>query len=137
MGPGYGPGYGMMGPGYGRRGGYGRHMMGMMAIRTDQSSVKAGQVRFDVTNLSHNLVHELVVVAVDNPAAPLPYDYNSGLVLEKQIKILGETEEMQPNASKTLELTLPAGSYILLCNVAGHYAAGMWMPFTVTAQTGS
>src|SRR5262252_1483387 len=43
MGPGYGGGQGMMGP---------NMMMGMMAIRIDHDTVKAGPVKFDVTNWS-------------------------------------------------------------------------------------
>jgi uncharacterized cupredoxin-like copper-binding protein len=130
MGQGYGmgPGYGMMGQGYGM----GRGMMGGMSIRTNTASVKAGKITFDVTNLSRSILHEMIVVAVDNPNAPLPYDYNTGQIPEKQVKMLGETEEMQPNAEKTITLDLKPGSYLLICNVPGHYAAGMWTPLTVT-----
>jgi len=131
MGPGFsmmGPGSGMMGPGFGM----GRGMMGMMSIRTNTATVKTGKVTFEVANLSRSILHEMVVVAVDNPAAPLPYDYNTGQVPEKQVKMLGETEEMQPNAEKTLTLDLKPGSYLLICNVPGHYAAGMWTPLTAT-----
>ena len=141
MGQGYGQGYGMMGPGYGQ--GYGpgmmgqgygpgRGMMGGMSVRTNVSSVKAGKVTFEVTNLSRSVVHEMIVVAVENPNAPLPYDYNAGQIPEKQVKMLGETEEMQPNAEKTITLDLKPGAYLLICNVPGHYAAGMWTPLTVT-----
>ena len=135
MGPGYGQGYGpgMMGQGYGR--GYGmmgRGMMGGMSIRTNVSSVKAGKITFEVTNLSRSVVHEMIVVAVESPNAALPYDYNSGQIPEKQVKMLGETEEMQPNAEKTIALDLKPGAYLLICNVPGHYAAGMWIPLTVT-----
>ena len=104
MGPGYGQGYGpgMMGqghsPGYGMMG---RGMMGGMSIRTNVSSVKAGKITFEVTNLPRSVVHEMIVVAVESPNAVLPYDYNSGQIPEKQVKMLGETEEMQPNAEKT------------------------------------
>jgi uncharacterized cupredoxin-like copper-binding protein len=45
--------------------------------------------------------------------------------------VLGETNELQANASKTIELTLAQGNYFLLCNVPGHYAAGMVLAFTV------
>ncbi len=129
MGPGYGQGYGMMGQGYGP----GHAMMGgMMSVRTNVSSIKTGKVTFDVTNLSRSLVHEMIVVAVENPNAPLPYDYNSGQIPEKQVKMLGETDEMQPNADKTITLDLKPGFYLLICNVPGHYAAGMWTPLTVT-----
>ncbi len=129
MGPGYGQGYGMMGQGYGP----GHAMMGgMMSVRTNVSSIKTGKVTFDVTNLSRSLVHEMIVVAVENPNAPLPYDYNSGQIPEKQVKMLGETDEMQPNADKTITLDLKPGFYLLICNVPGHYAAGMWTPLTIT-----
>ncbi|HWM48813.1 MAG TPA: sulfocyanin-like copper-binding protein [Xanthobacteraceae bacterium] len=138
MGPGYGQGYGMMGPGmmgqgYGQ--GYGmmgRGMMGGMALRANVTSVKAGQITFDVINLSRSVVHEMIVIAVDNPNAPLPYDYSTGQIPEKQIKMLGETHEMEPNAEKTITLDLKPGAYLLICNVPGHYAAGMWTPLTVT-----
>ncbi len=132
---GQGRGFGMMGGGMmGGRGGYGRGAMGqgMMAIRTDRTTVEAGAVTFDVSNWSRNLVHEMLVVAVANPDVQLPYDSSDQRIIEDQIKSLGETEEMQPGAVKTLTLDLTPGTYLLLCNVAGHYAAGMWTVLTVT-----
>ena len=131
------PGSGMMGsgnPGYGMMGygmmGYG--MMGMMAIRADHASVKAGTVTFDVTNWSRSVIHEMVILAVDGPDAPLPYDYNKLQVPEEQVQVVGDSGALAPNASKTVEVALTPGSYILLCNVPGHYAAGMAVAFTVT-----
>jgi uncharacterized cupredoxin-like copper-binding protein len=120
-GQGYGPepGMGMMGP-------------GMMSIRADVSTVKAGTVTFDVTNWSRSIVHEMLVIAVDSPDAALPYDYSKQEVVEDQVKMLGETDELQPNASKTLTLDLPAGNYLLICNVPGHYGSGMQTPFKVS-----
>lgn len=135
-------GYGQQGSGPGMMGGYGQGygpgrgmgMMGpgMMSIRADTSTVKAGAVTFDVTNWSRSIVHEMLVVAVDSPDAALPYDYSKQQVVEDQIKMLGETDELQPNASKTLTLDLPAGNYLLICNVPGHYGSGMQTSFTVT-----
>ncbi len=84
-----------------------------------------------MSNLSRSIVHEMLVVAVDNPGAPLPYDFSTGEVQEKQIKVIGETDQMEPNAEKTLALDLKPGSYLLICNLPGHYAAGMWTPLTV------
>ena len=124
-------GEGMMGQGFG--GGFGGMMgPGMMSIRTDKSSVKAGEVTFNVTNWSRSLVHEMLVIAVDNADAPLPYDSDKQRVIEEQIKSLGETNEMQPNALKTLSLNLTPGTYLLICNVPGHYGAGMQTVLTVT-----
>jgi uncharacterized cupredoxin-like copper-binding protein len=117
MGPGM-MGYGMMG--------------GMMSIRVDQSTVMAGAVTLDVTNWSRSVLHEMLVIAVDNPNAPLLYDYYQARVPEDQVKVLGEVADLEPNASKTLELTLTPGSYLLICNVPGHYAAGMVAALSVT-----
>lgn len=130
---GYGPGYGMMGQGPGGYGqGWGMMGMGRMAVRADHSSVKAGEVHFTVTNWSQGIVHEMIVVAVDNPDAPLPYDYNTGRVAEDQVKSLGEVGDLRPNATGTLDVNLAPGSYLLICNVPGHYAAGMVTDLTVT-----
>ena len=140
MGPGYGTGQGMMG-GYGMmRPGYGwgpgmmgqNMMMGMMAIRIDHDTAKAGSVKFDVTNWSRMMVHEMLIVAVDDPSTPLPYDYNAAKVPETEVKVLADTSELQPNLSREVEVTLAPGTYLLICNVAGHYAAGMATPLRVT-----
>jgi uncharacterized cupredoxin-like copper-binding protein len=134
MGPGMmGQGRGMMYPGMGGYGMMGPGMMmgGMMSIRTDKPTVKAGTVTFDVMNWSRSILHEMLVVSVDNPTAPLPYDYVQARVPEEQLKVLGEATDLQPSASKTLEIALAPGSYLLICNVPGHYAAGMVAPFSV------
>jgi len=132
-------GYGPFGPGFapgmmGMMGMMGQGMMGfgMMTIRADVPSVKAGPVTFNVINWSRSVVHEMAVIAVDDPAAALPYDYNRQVVVEDQVNMLGETEELAPNASEALTLDLPAGNYLLICNIPGHYGSGMQMSFTVT-----
>lgn len=147
MGPqGYGPGMGpgMMGPGWGWGGGPmpgwaaqhmmgpGGAMMGMMSIRTSTATARAGKVRFEVANYSTNLLHEMEVVAVEDINGALPYDYNAGKVTIEKAREKGEVEDLKPNDMKVLELTLSAGNYLLVCNLPGHYAAGMVAPFTVT-----
>lgn len=134
--PGYGMGPGMMGygmgpgmMGYGMMGGM---MHGMMSIRVDQPTVKAGAVEFDVTNWSGSVLHEMLIVSVDNPNAPLPYDYTRARVPEDQVKVMGEVSDLKPSATKALNITLAPGSYLLICNVPGHYAAGMVAPFAVS-----
>jgi uncharacterized cupredoxin-like copper-binding protein len=133
------PGQGTMGSGPGGHGWSRPGMMlgdgmigGMMAVRIDQTSVKAGTIRFDVVNWSRGMLHEILIVAVDDPQAPLPYDYWQAKVVEDQVKVLGDTGELRPNQSYTLDVTLTPGSYLLVCNVSGHYAAGMVTPLTVT-----
>jgi uncharacterized cupredoxin-like copper-binding protein len=109
-------------------------MMGMMSMRIDRQAVKAGNVELDMTNWSRSLVHEVLIVPVDSPDAPLPYDYGTDEVVEDQINVLADSSELKPSESKTLEVDLSPGSYLLLCNVPGHYASGMVVPLAVTPR---
>lgn len=129
---GYGPG--MMGQGqYGQGGMMGGGMMGgQMSIHASTATVKAGKVHFEVANLSKVMEHEMLVVATDGSSAALPYDPASARVPEDKIKSLGEVSELKPNGTGTLDLQLSPGTYLLFCNIAGHYAAGMYTVLTVT-----
>jgi len=145
MGPGSGagrmgaaPGQGMPGPGMQGRwsGMMGTGMMGrgmgMMAIVADRSTVKAGKVHFAVTNASTLMVHEMLLVAVDDPNALLPYDYYTAKVPEDKVASPGEVSELEAGKSGALDVELKAGAYLLICNIPGHYAAGMVTLLTVT-----
>jgi uncharacterized cupredoxin-like copper-binding protein len=44
----------------------------------------------------------------------------------------GEVSEFDPGKSGALTVNLKPGKYLLICNVPGHFAAGMWSPFEVT-----
>ena len=129
---GRGPGGWMMGPRMMGPGMMQGPMMGMMSIRIDRQVIKAQKVELDITNWSRSIVHEVLLVPVDSPDAPLPYDYGAGQVVEDQVHVLTDSSELKPNELKTLEVDLGAGSYLLLCNVPGHYASGMVVPLTVT-----
>jgi hypothetical protein len=101
----------MMSPGQGGQGWSRPGMMGggMMAVRIDQPSVKAGTINFDVVNWSRGMVHGMLIVAVDDPQAPLPYDYWQAKVIEDQVKVLGDIGELRPNQSDSLDVALAAG----------------------------
>ena len=44
----------------------------------------------------------------------------------------GEVSDLNPGTSGTLTVALQPGKYLLICNEAGHFAAGMWTTFEVT-----
>jgi uncharacterized cupredoxin-like copper-binding protein len=46
----------------------------------------------------------------------------------------GMIEDMEPGASGRMTVKLTPGTYILFCNVPGHYAAGQHIRFTVTSS---
>lgn len=101
-----------------------------MSIVVDKSKVKSGEVTFNVTNISKEVIHEMLVAPAD-PAKPLPFVANEFRVDEEASKDLGEVSELEPGKSGSLTITLTPGTYILFCNVAGHYMSGMWTLITV------
>ncbi|MDX1801586.1 MAG: hypothetical protein R3303_11695 [Marinobacter sp.] len=113
----------------------GGHMaMGRMGIKLDTSSVPAGKVTFEVTNSSRVMVHEMVVAPVADKNTPLPYSRETQKVDEDKAGHLGEVAELEPGDSGALTLTLKPGTYILYCNIPGHYALGMWTLLEVRAN---
>jgi hypothetical protein len=42
------------------------------------------------------MLHEMLIVAVDNPQAPMPYDYSAAKVVEDQVKVMGDTGDLDP-----------------------------------------
>ena len=119
-------GMGMMGAGMGMK-------MAMLGITLDRDTVPAGEVTFDVINDSQSMIHEMVVSPVADPSVPLPYVADEEKVDEDAAGHLGEVAELDPGKSGALTVTLQPGSYILYCNIPGHYTLGMWSLLTVTA----
>jgi uncharacterized cupredoxin-like copper-binding protein len=103
-----------------------------MVMKVDKTTVKAGPVEFDVSNLSKGKVHEMVVVAVLSKLEKLPYDQQNDTVNELKIKDLGEASDLAPGATKTLKLDMKPGLYRLICNQPGHYRHDMRADLTVT-----
>ncbi len=111
---------------------------GMMRIYIDRAQVPAGTVSLRVANTG-SLVHELVVL-------PLPAGQQVG---ERQVGpdntvdetgSLGEASRtcgagagdgIDPGTVGWVTLELPAGNYELICNLPGHYGAGMYAELTV------
>jgi uncharacterized cupredoxin-like copper-binding protein len=101
-----------------------------MGIKLSKKSVKVGDVTFQVTNSSKETVHEMLVIPA--PAeGTVPYDAKEAKFDEDKAGSLGEVEETDPGKGGKLTLNLKPGKYILSCNVANHFANGMWTTFTV------
>jgi uncharacterized cupredoxin-like copper-binding protein len=102
-----------------------------MGITASPGTVKAGQVTFNVKNDSKDTVHEMIVMYLADPGKPLPYLEAENRVDEDKAGDKGEVSELDPGKSGALTVELKAGKYLLICNVPGHYGAGMWVEFTV------
>lgn len=83
----------------------------------------AGPIVIRVTNRGPD-AHELIVVR-DNGRLPLRAD---GMTVNEEAlakQIRGALEPGQPGQVRELRLVLTPGRYLLLCNMYGHYMAGM------------
>jgi len=88
-------------------------------------------VRFD--NLGPD-THELVMfLAPRNSAAAMPMRMDGDTVDEDSAvlhKVIDETGT-SPGGSQTVTVRLAPGHYVIICNMAGHYMAGMRQDVTV------
>jgi len=103
----------------------------IMHVTADTAAVPAGDVTFEVTNASKSMVHEMLVVKVSDLATQLPYDAATDRIDEDKAGSLGEVSELDAGKTGSLTLTLEPGTYVLFCNLRGHYMAGMWTSITV------
>ena len=103
-----------------------------MGMKLSSASAPAGVLTFRVTNNSNDTVHEMIVIYMADPTKQLPYIANENRVDEDKAGDKGEVSELDPGKSGSLTVNLKPGSYLLICNVPGHFAAGMWARFEVT-----
>ena len=75
------------------------------------------------------LEHEFVVVRSDLAVDALPQA--GGAVDESQIEVVGRIEQWPGGETKEATFSLTAGSYVLICNIPGHYQLGMRAAFRV------
>ncbi len=101
-------------------------------ITADPDSASAGEVTFDVTNDAEQ-THEFVVFQTDLAADQLPTD-EGGDVDEagEGVELVDEIEDIEGGSTESLTVNLDAGSYVLICNLPGHYAQGMHTGFSVS-----
>ena len=103
-----------------------------MKFELSQSTVPAGPVEFVVTNKG-KMPHEMEVVKTDLTVDKLPVTSDGRLDTDKAGKEIGEIEEddLKSGTTKTLKVNLTPGKYLIVCNLPGHFKAGMRTYLTV------
>lgn len=103
-----------------------------MSLVLDPPAVKAGPVVFQVKNDAMTEEHEMVVVKLKSADQKIPLNKSKHRVNESKLKSLGEVSDLKPGANGSLKVDLKPGTYLLFCNIKGHYEAGMQAKLTVT-----
>ena len=105
-----------------------------MGIKVSDVYVKPGDITFEVVNASEDTYHEMIIARLKDMTQIFPYNNNEERVEEEKIMDLGEVSELEPGGTGALRINLQPGSYLLFCNIPGHFRAGMWTVLTVTTE---
>ena len=100
------------------------------AVSVDASSAMAGEVSFTVAN-EGTIGHEFLVVKTDIELGKIPLDGDHFPEPADGLEVIDEIGEFPKGTTETLTLMLEPGKYQLVCNLPGHYAAGMHAGFEV------
>jgi uncharacterized cupredoxin-like copper-binding protein len=101
-------------------------------VTADPNSAPAGEVTFDVTNDAEQ-THEFVVFQTDLAEDQLPTNEDGDVDEEGEgVTLVDEIEDIGGGDSGSLTVNLDAGSYVLICNLPGHYGQGMHASFTAS-----
>lgn len=106
--------------------------MGEWYVRVDEEAASAGKVTFRINN-SGSIQHEFLVVRTDvAPGMITVGDDARFSETNPALTVIDEIPEWGPGQTKSLTVDLEAGTYQLVCNLAGHYRQGMWVGFAVS-----
>lgn len=105
---------------------------GPMTITLDRTTVPAGEVTFKVHNDAMTEDHEMVLIKLKSADQTIPVNAAKHRVDESKLKSLGEVADLKAGKDGQLKVKLAAGDYLLLCNIKGHFEAGMKAHLTVT-----
>ena len=95
----------------------------------DELTAKAGATTIEAENVG-KMAHELVLAKSDLDPAKLPTN-SDGTVDEEALDVVGETGDVEPGETGVVNADLEPGSYVIICNLPGHYAGGMYGSLTV------
>jgi len=98
-------------------------------IQPAETEALAGPVTFDLTNDGPS-DHSFYVVRTDLPEDQLPV--TDHVVDLNQLEVVGQIDKVEFDTQRSLTVDLEPGSYVMFCNLTGHYESDMHTAFTVT-----
>ncbi|HET8569296.1 MAG TPA: plastocyanin/azurin family copper-binding protein [Candidatus Limnocylindria bacterium] len=91
-------------------------------------SVETGTMRVGIRNRGGQ-PHDVIFIRTELAPDRLPYDASRAQAREEGV--VARTDVIPPGGTRRLDVALPPGRYVLICNVPGHYALGMRTVFEV------
>jgi len=96
------------------------------------STIPQGKTTFTITNAG-TIQHELLVFKSDLAPAAYPTDAAGDITEDGAgITLLSDGDNIDPGGSQTRTIDLAPGTYLFVCNIAGHFKAGMFTVVTVS-----
>ena len=100
-----------------------------MAVATTMTE---GTSNFTISNIG-TIPHELLVFKSDLQPSAYPVDAAGNIEEEGAgVSLLSDGDNVDPGGSQVRAIDLTPGSYLFVCNIAGHFKAGMFAVVTVT-----
>lgn len=100
------------------------------SVTVNAGSEMAGEVTFTIAN-DGSIGHEFLVVKTDIEVGKIPLDGDHFPEPAEGLEVIDEIGEFPQGTTESLTLMLEPGKYQLVCNLPGHYAAGMHTGFEV------
>ena len=98
------------------------------AVVLSTAAVKAGTTKIGIRNVGA-MAHQFDLIKTDLAADKLPID--SAAAKAREDGLVKQVLNIAPGKVATVSVTLQAGHYVIICNVAGHYQLGMRSDLTV------
>ena len=104
-------------------------------ISTNTQNHIAGPITFYLDNQG-NIDHEFVIIQTDTLAKDLVAKVDPATMRldEELLTSPGEYGDLAAGVTGVVTIDLPAGHYVLMCNIADHYQLGMYADLEVTGN---
>lgn len=99
-----------------------------VVLETDE--VPAGEITFRIENQG-TIQHEFLVAKTDIDLGQIPLEGDRFSEEQEGLLMIDEIPEYAAGTTEELTVTLEPGTYQLVCNISGHYQAGMFTRLTV------
>jgi uncharacterized cupredoxin-like copper-binding protein len=105
-------------------------------IALDSDLHEAGTVAFNLTN-EGTIAHEFLVVRSEKSATELLADVDpaTNRIDEELLDVIDEQPEYEPGVPGAVTVSLTPGHYVVMCNIEGHYKAGMYADLEIVPAT--